>query len=92
MIHQQRLTATLEGDFVVFLIGMRINNPLLVHRWLPVALAMPLMLQELHRQPELGFLHAELWFSRIIILVQYWRSMDQLMAYAQNREKAHLPA
>jgi hypothetical protein len=92
MINQQRLTATLEGDFVVFLIGMRINNPLLIRRWLPVAVAMPRMLQELHRQPELGFLHAEMWFSRTIILVQYWRSMDQLLAYAQHKEKAHLPA
>lgn len=32
MIHKERLTATLEGDFVVFLIGMRINKPLLVHQ------------------------------------------------------------
>ncbi len=92
MINQQRLTATLEGDFVVFLIGMRINQPWKIHRWLPVAMAMPRMLRELHQQPELGFLNAELWFSRTIILVQYWRSMDQLLAYAQNREKAHLPA
>lgn len=39
-----------------------------------------------------GFLHAETWFSRTIILVQYWRSMDQLMAYAKNRNAEHLPA
>ena len=45
MIHKERLTATLEGDFVVFLIGMRINKPLLVHQWLSVAQAMPRMHQ-----------------------------------------------
>ena len=28
MIDRERLTATIEGEFVVFLIGMRINNPL----------------------------------------------------------------
>jgi len=33
-----------------------------------------------------------MWFSRTIILVQYWRSMDQLMAYARNRDAEHLPA
>jgi hypothetical protein len=33
MIHQDRLTARIEGDFVVFLIGMRINRPLRVDRW-----------------------------------------------------------
>jgi hypothetical protein len=92
MIHRQRLTATLDGAYVLFLIGMRINSPLKVHRWLPVARAMPRMITELYRQPELGFLHAETWFSRTIIMVQYWRSMDHLLAYAKNKEAAHLPA
>jgi len=50
------------------------------------------MLKELSRQPDLGLLHAEMWFSRTIILVQYWRSMDQLLAYAKNKDAAHLPA
>ena len=92
MIHRERMTATLEGDFVVFLIGMRINKPWQVHKWLPVARAMPRMLQELGRQPDLGFIHAEMWFSRTIIVVQYWRSMEQLLAYAKNKEAEHLPA
>lgn len=92
MIHRERMTATLEGDFVVFLIGMRINKPWLVHKWLPVARAMPRMLKELSAQPDLGFMHAEMWFSRTIVLVQYWRSMAQLLAYAKNKEAEHLPA
>jgi GH15 family glucan-1,4-alpha-glucosidase len=92
MIHRNRLTADLEGDFVVFLIGMRINKPLKVHKWWPVAAAMPRMLKELYRQPELGFIHAEAWFSRTIILVQYWRSMEQLLTYAKNKDGQHLPA
>lgn len=92
MIHRNRLTAHIEGDFVVFLIGMRINKPLMVHKWWPVAAAMPRMLKELYRQPELGFLHAEAWFSRTIVLVQYWRSMEQLLAYAKNKDGQHLPA
>ena len=92
MLHTAKMTARPEGSFVVFLIGMRINNPLLVHKWLPVARAMPRMLQELYRQPELGLLSHEMWFSRTIILVQYWRSMEQLMAYAHQRNAAHLPA
>jgi hypothetical protein len=37
-------------------------------------------------------MHHEMWFSRTIILVQYWRSMDQLMDYAKNKDAAHLPA
>ena len=92
MIHRERLTARLDGDFVVFLIGMRINNPLMIHKWLPVARSMPRMLKELYRQPDLGFIHAEMWFSRTIILLQYWRSMEQLLTYAKNKEAEHLPA
>lgn len=92
MIRSERVTADLEGDFVVFLIGMRINAPLKVHKWLPVVRAMPRMLVELHRQPELGFIHAEMWFARTTIMVQYWRSMEQLMAYAKLRTAEHLPA
>jgi len=92
MINAQRLTADLEGEFVVFLIGMRVNRPLAVHKWLPVVRAMPRMLTELYRQPELGFVHAEMWFARTTIMVQYWRSMDQLLAYAKSRSAAHLPA
>lgn len=92
MIIRERVTANLEGDFVVFLIGMRINKPLAIHKWWPVAQAMPRMLKELSRQPDLGLLHAEMWFSRTIVLVQYWRSMEQLLDYAKSKESEHLPA
>jgi hypothetical protein len=60
------MTARPEGEFVVFLIGMRINKPLHLHKWLPVARAMPRMLQELYRQPALGLLSHEMWLSRTI--------------------------
>ena len=92
MIRNERLTANLEGEFVVFLIGMRVNNPLKAHKWLPVVRAMPRMIKELYRQPELGFIHAEMWFARTTIMVQYWRSMEQLLAYAKNKNAQHLPA
>ena len=37
----RRMAAQIEGDFVVFMIGMRINRPWRVWSWLPVFLAMP---------------------------------------------------
>jgi hypothetical protein len=88
----QRLTATLDGEFVVFLIGMRVNRPLRVDKWLPVVTAMTRMIGELRKQPHLGLLHAEMWTSRTSIMVQYWRSMEQLLDYAKNKEAQHLPA
>ena len=92
MILKERMTATIDGDFAVFLIGMRFNSVLKVHKWLPVVRAMPRMLKELAQHPELGYMHGEAWFGRTTILVQYWRSVPQLLAYAKNRDAAHLPA
>ena len=40
MIHTEKMTATMEGDFVLFLIGMRLDQPWKVHQWLPVVLSM----------------------------------------------------
>lgn len=92
-IHKGRFTAQIEGDFVVFLIGMRINYLFLVHKWLPVALAMPRMLRELAKHPEMGLLHADLFLGgRTVMTVQYWRSFEQLHAYAHARDLEHLPA
>jgi Domain of unknown function (DUF4188) len=89
----QRMTAQIDGDFVVFLIGMRINRPLKVWKWLPVARQMPRMLIELGRQPELGLLHARSHFGfPNVFVVQYWRSFEHLEKYAMNRSASHLPA
>src|ERR1700744_1947286 len=52
----QRMTARMDSEFCVFLIGMRINRLLKVHKWFPVFLAMPRMLRELESHKELGFL------------------------------------
>lgn len=88
-----RFAATMEGEFVVFLIGMRINQLWAVNKWRPASQAMPRMLKELFAQPELGLLHAEYMLSwRMASVVQYWRSHEQLQAYAHARDKAHLPA
>ncbi len=92
MVVPDRLTAELEGGFVLFLIGMRVNRPWKVNKWLPVAMAMPRMLKELSVNRDLGLLGYEVWFGRTIIVVEYWRSADKLLAYAKNRDAEHLPA
>ncbi len=92
-IETARVTADVTGDeFVVFLIGMRINRLWKIHKWLPVARAMGRMISELYAHPELGFRHAESWFGRTTIMVQYWSSTEALEAYATHRDQAHLPA
>ena len=89
----KRMCAEIEGDFVVFLIGMRVNTWWKVWQWAPVARAMPRMLTELAKQPDLGLLHARTHFGfPNAMVVQYWRSFEALEAYAKSREAAHLPA
>ena len=92
MINTGRFSAHMDGDFVVLLIGMRINAPLQIHKWWPVTRAMGKMLEELYAHPELGLIHHEMGLGRTIIMVQYWRSLDQLMDYATSKSHAHLPA
>ena len=88
-VEARRLTAEVEGDFVVFLIGMRINKPWKVHQWLPVFRAMPRMLKELSARPESGFLGYTFGWPAII---QYWRSFEELEAYARSTDGQHWPA
>src|SRR6185437_1504678 len=87
-----RWTAGSDEPFVVFLIGIRFNKLWKVHKWAPVFLAMPRMIAELQRHPELGCLGANTWFGRTTLMVQYWRSFTHLEAYAKARDRAHLPA
>jgi hypothetical protein len=92
-IIRARVTAQLDGDFVVFLIGMRVNKWWKFWKWIPVASSMPRMLIELASKPELGLLHARTLFGfPNVVVVQYWRSFEQLHAYASDRSLAHLPA
>lgn len=91
-IISERMAAKIEGDFIVFLIGMRINKPWKIHKWWPVFMAMPKMLKELDKAPaeETGFLgHNGISLGTI---VQYWRSFDHLEAYARSHENLHYPA
>ena len=85
------MTAQIEGDFVVFLIGMRVNKFWKIHKWLPAAMAMPRMLRELSRLPraDTGFLG---YIQAGGTTIQYWRSFDHLEAYAKAQEHSHLPA
>jgi len=92
-IETKRMTADIDGDFVVFIIGMRINSFWKIHKWLPVFMAMPKMLRELSIQDNLGLLGFRTrWLGRNIEVIQYWRSFEKLHAYARKKDAEHLPA
>ena len=93
-IIRKRMAADIEGDFVVFLIGMRINKPWKPWKWGPVFFAMPRMLRELGEHGDMGLLCARLaLFSPLSpVVIQYWRSFDQLEAFSRDRDATHWPA
>jgi hypothetical protein len=92
-LNTERVTADVDGDFVVFRIGMRINTLWKVHEWLPVFRAMPKMLEELEANPESGLLAYDTNLGiRNHELVQYWESFEKLRTYALDPDCRHAPA
>src|SRR5688572_3570061 len=92
-INNRRMTVDRDEGLVVFIIGMRINRPWKVRSWFPVFAAMPRMLRELSKNPDSGFLGAEQKISpRSPMLVQYWRSHEDLQRYARSKDNEHYPA
>lgn len=88
-----RFTADTDGPFVVFLIGMRINNPLALHKWVPTAQAMGPMLHSLYKDPETGFLGGEtIFYWGGVGQIQYWRSTEDLERFARSPQETHLRA
>ncbi|WP_339148529.1 MULTISPECIES: DUF4188 domain-containing protein [unclassified Sutcliffiella] len=86
-----RYTVENQEDIVVFTIGMRINKWWAIHKWFPVFKAMPPMIRELYMNKDLGCLSMEHFYSlRTTLLLQYWRSEEDLMAYARGQK--HLEA
>ena len=90
MINSGRHTAHIEGDFVVFLIGARLNRLRAANQMRRVGAAMTAMQRTLAQHPELGCLHTQNWFGRTTIAVQYWRDFPSLERFARDRDLPHL--
>jgi hypothetical protein len=88
-IRTGRWTAELDGDFVVFLIGARISfrHPITSFRDIGGRRGMKYMLDWLVDHPEKGLLGYEFGFP---VIVQYWRSFDDLESFARGADAPHL--
>jgi hypothetical protein len=85
-----RQVAENDRDIVVFLIGMRFNGLRGIWSAMRVFFRMPAMLEELGRQPNLGCLGMRIGFTpREAMIVQYWRSFEELERYARSDEFRH---
>ena len=88
-----RFTADIEGPFVVFIIGMRVNKFFAFRKWIATAMAMGPMIRTLYEHPEKGFLGAQTFvYWRGVVTIQYWRSFEDLERFARDRDDPHLAA
>jgi hypothetical protein len=87
----RRMTAEVDGDFVVFLIGARFNLFRLLQsiRDLGGRRGMKHMLDYLVAHPDKGLLGYQMGLP---IIVQYWRSFEHLEAFAKDTSDPHLAA
>ncbi|KAJ3168501.1 hypothetical protein HDU88_001389 [Geranomyces variabilis] len=92
-----RAVGRIDGDFVVFMIGARINSDsaFLSAATKDIGDGMGAMQAELQQNPELGCLHTENFMAMDTsgphsLSVQYWRNADLLHKYARSRLQKHL--
>lgn len=82
-----------DRELVVFLIGMRVNRWRRVRSWWPALVGMPRMLRELAALEDSPLLAVRsYWSGRVFFTVQYWRSLEELGAYARDTSRSHAPA
>lgn len=84
-----RHTAELNSDgIVVLLIGMRFNHWWRIDKWWFIVTGMFRMVRYLRRADD-GLLNTHVWISRTPLLVQYWRSLEELNSFAANQSAPH---
>lgn len=92
LVNQGRRGADIQGDFVVFLIGARLDlwHPIRSLRDLGGMRGMPYMLKYLSKHPDKGMLGYETY--GLTMNVQYWRSFEHLERFARDESDPHLKA
>jgi hypothetical protein len=90
-IYSGRYAPHYDRDFVMYVFGMRINKPLQVSLWMHVVKYAFQMRTWLRNNPQAGMLRIE----RAIVhgcpaMVTYWRSFEDLEAFARDRENIHM--
>jgi hypothetical protein len=95
-IKAARYTANYPDEFVVLLIGLRVNQLWRVNQWWPALRAAFAMTKEAKTLPNSPLLESITVHSvsdwRVLFFVQYWRSFDELMNWANNSDLQHKPA
>ncbi len=92
-VHAGRYSARIDGPFVVFAIGMRLNRLWALHRWPKPAWNTWRMVRYLAHHPPTGYLSGQLFFYwRGVGMLQYWRDFEALESFARDKNHPHLAA
>ncbi len=90
-LNEQRMTAEVEGEFLVFVVELRIHQWWRFRKWYPAVRAMTKMLVELLEKPEFGLMHYEYWFVfRRQVFLMYWRSYEHMHDWVLNKDATHI--
>ena len=97
-----RVTHAYEGPLAVFLIGLRVHKPWRIGIAGRSFVAMPRMLAELEKnkaaaergeEESLGYLASRMAVNGLgVTVIQWWRSVEDIYAYANAPSLAHRPA
>lgn len=91
-----RYTANYPDDFIVLFIGFRMNQIWRVNEWVPVMRDAFAMTKEALALPNKPLLNSYTVWSvsdpRVFFFIQHWRSFDDLMSWANDKELQHKPA
>ncbi|WP_435333626.1 DUF4188 domain-containing protein [Haloarchaeobius sp. TZWWS8] len=89
-----RLVADVDGGFVVYINGMRLNKLRAIPQWLLAGRKLARMFDELEADPDSGFLGYQPAFMgpRTGAAIQYWRSLEDLKRFANDPDGRHVPA
>lgn len=89
-----RMAAEVEGAFVIYINGFRLNKLRAFPRWLRAGLKIGKMFEELAEDPDSGFLGYQpaLQGLRGGGSIQYWRSLEDLQRFAHDPNDMHVPA
>lgn len=89
-----RHAADLEGDFVLFIIGLRLNQPWQLRRFAQVNWWTYTTVKQARARADLGLMHVNHGYLKGVgpFVLQFWRSWEQLEAYSHDKELLHVPS
>lgn len=88
-----RHRADLNGEVIVFPIGMKINRWWAIHRWARPFVNTVRMWWHMQRRRPDGYLGGYLFvYARGVGMMQYWSDFDSLEALARDDQQPHLQA